>query len=197
MKNFNIVNVLDTELTCHADGIFPSGEKQEIIQFGITTIDLHHLQVVRTFSIPVKPTMSTVSPFCTELTGWTAAKLNKQGVSYAEACRRLIAKHGSQSRLLATDSNGDVVSVREQCRLMDVPYPFGEDHLNVATLFSIITKQRNNAGLVQMLTKLGLTFEGLQHRADVDSYNIARVLIKLLEASRGSLMPVESEISAD
>ena len=193
MKNFNMVNVLDTELTCYADGVFPEGEKQEIIEVGITTIDLHHLQVVRTYSIPVKPVMSSVSPFCTELTGWTAAKLARQGVSFAEACRRLSVKHGSQSRLLVTDSNGDVKSVREQCQLMNVEYPFGDDHMNVATLFSIVTGQRQNLGLVQMLTKLGITFEGIQHRAGADSFNIARVLLALLRNGRENLLSIQAK----
>jgi len=187
MKNFNLVNVLDTELTCYADGVFPEGEKQEIIHFGLTTVDLRSLQIVRTVSIPVIPVMSTVTPFCTELTGWTLAKLKKQGVSYAEACRRIVAKHGSVSRLLVTDSNGDVTSIKEQCALMGVDYPFGEDHLNVSTLFSLIIGQKENLGLVQKLALLGLSFEGLQHRADVDSLNIARLLVKLLEVSRGGL----------
>jgi len=188
MKNFNLVNVLDTELTCYPDGVFPVGEKQEIIEFGITTVDLRTLQIVRTISIPVKPTMSTVSAFCTELTGWTAAQLNRQGVTYAEACRRLTSKHGSGSRLLVTDSNGDVTSVKEQCKLMGVEYPFGEDHLNVASLFAMSTAQRQNLGLAEMLAHLGMAFEGRQHRADVDSLNIARVLIKLLGSARGALI---------
>jgi inhibitor of KinA sporulation pathway (predicted exonuclease) len=187
MKNFNLVNVLDTELTCYADGVFPEGEKQEIIEFGLTTVDLRTLQIVKTVSIPVIPVMSTVTTFCTELTGWTLAKLNKQGVTYAEACRRLLAKHGTVNRLLVTDSNGDVVSVREQCKLMGVDYPFGDDHLNVSTLFTLITGQRENLGLVEKLAKLGLSFEGRQHRADVDSANIAQILIKLLESGRSSL----------
>jgi inhibitor of KinA sporulation pathway (predicted exonuclease) len=188
MKNFNLVNVLDTELTCYADGVFPEGEKQEIIEIGLTTVDIRTLKIGKTVSIPVIPVMSTVTPFCTELTGWTRGKLLKQGVPYAEACRRLLAKYGSASRLLVTDSNGDVTSVREQCKLMGVEYPFSDDHLNVSTLFSVVTAQRQNLGLVEKLDQLGMAFEGRQHRADVDSANIARILIKLLESSRGSLV---------
>jgi inhibitor of KinA sporulation pathway (predicted exonuclease) len=187
MKNFNLVNVLDTELTCYADGVFPQGEKQEIIEFGLTTVDLRTLQIVKTVSIPVIPVMSTVTPFCTELTGWTMAKLQKQGVTYAEACRRLLAKHGSLNRLLVTDSNGDLASVREQCALMGVDFPFGDDHHNVSSLLSVITGQRRNMGLVENLAQLGLAFEGRQHRADVDSANIARVYIKVVEIARTAI----------
>jgi len=187
MKNFNLVNVLDTELTCYPDGIFPPGEKQEIIEIGLTEVDLHTLQIKRTLSIPVVPVMSTVSPFCTELTGWTMAKLQKQGVTYTEACRRLAAKYGAQGRLLVTDSNGDPLSVRRQCTLLDVDYPLGDDHLNVSSLFSMVTGQRQNLSLGEKLKVLGLDFDGRPHRADVDSANIARLFIKLLESTRKGL----------
>jgi inhibitor of KinA sporulation pathway (predicted exonuclease) len=193
MKNFNLVNVLDTELTCYADGVFPEGEKQEIIEFGLTTVRLSTLEIVKTVSIPVIPVMSTVTPFCTELTGWTLAKLKKQGVSYAEACRRILAKHGSVNRLLVTDSNGDVASVIEQCQRMGVDCPFGDDQLNVSTVFSLVTGQTENLGLVEKLAQLGLQFEGTQHRADVDSLNIARLLIKVIEISRGGLLAARAK----
>jgi inhibitor of KinA sporulation pathway (predicted exonuclease) len=187
MKNFNLVNVLDTELTCYADGVFPEGEKQEHIHFGLTVVDLRTLQILRTVSTPIIPVMSTVTPFCTGLTGWTKAKLTKQGVHYAVACRRIMAKEGSLNRLLVTDSNGDVTSVREQCKLMGVDHPFGEDHLNVSTLFTLITGQRENLSLAEKLAVVGLKFEGRPHRADVDSFNIARLLVKLLEICRSGL----------
>jgi inhibitor of KinA sporulation pathway (predicted exonuclease) len=187
MKNFNLVNVLDTELTCYADGVFPEGEKQEIIEFGLTTINLDQLEIIKTVSIPVIPVMSTVSPYCTQLTGWTMAKLQKQGVTYAEACRRLTAKHGALGRLLVVDSIGDVISVRNQCALMGVPFPFGEEHFNVSTHFNLVTRQKRKLSLEEKLAVLGLQFEGVQHRAAPDSANIARLLIELIKSGRASL----------
>lgn len=188
MRNFNIANVLDTEATCYEGGVFPPGEMQEVIEFGITTVDLASRRIVKTISIPVLPVMSSVSPYCTQLTGWTHARLLKQGVAFSEALRRLKEKHGARGRLLVTDSNGDLELVGSQCRQLGVVYPFGEDHLNVATLFALLTRQRRNLSLEEMLAAVGLTFEGTPHRAGTDSRNIARLLLALLD--RGSFEPL-------
>ena len=138
-------------------------------------------------SIPVVPVMSSVTPFCTELTGWTEARLRRQGVPFAEAIRRLSEKHGAASRLLVTDSNGDAELVASECRILGVPQPFGLDRLNVATWFALVTRQKRNRGLEHMLATLGLQFEGTPHRASDDSRNIARLFLKLLQLSGGEV----------
>jgi inhibitor of KinA sporulation pathway (predicted exonuclease) len=115
------------------------------------------------------------------------AKLQKQGVTYAEACRRLTAKHGALGRLLVVDSIGDVISVRNQCALMGVPFPFGEEYFNVSTHFNLVTRQKRKLSLEEKLAVLGLQFEGVQHRAAPDSANIARLLIELIKSGRASL----------
>jgi inhibitor of KinA sporulation pathway (predicted exonuclease) len=186
MKNFNLVNVLDKELTCYPGGVFPEGEMQETIEFGLTVVNLRSLEIVKTVSIPIIPVMSKVSPYCTALTGWTMPHLQKQGVTFAEGCRRLSAKNGTQNRLLVTDSNGDVTGLRAQCALMGVTYPFGEDHMNVSTMFTLVTGQTRNLSLEEKLKLLGMAFEGTPHRAGSDSFNIARLLLALVEMGRGA-----------
>jgi inhibitor of KinA sporulation pathway (predicted exonuclease) len=190
MRNFRIANVLDTELTCYPDGIFPEGQVPEIIDIGLVEVNLQALEIQRCISIQVVPVKSMVSPFCTELTGWTYAKLLKCGVPFKEACRRLTEKYASKGRLLVTDSNGDVESFKRQCprsrgRLRPgIHFPFGEDRFNVSTLFSLVTGQEKNLSLEAKLEFLGMKFEGTPHRAVVDATNIARLWIKLLEITR-------------
>jgi inhibitor of KinA sporulation pathway (predicted exonuclease) len=182
MSKSNIVNVLDTELTCYPGNVFPEGQVQEIIEVGLATVDLRSLTIVDCASIPVVPVMSQMSDYCTELTGWTAARLNRQGVPFAEACRRLVDKHGSRGRLVVVDSPGDLGFFRSECNLLGVPYPFGAS-MNVSTLFTVLT-QRRNRGLEKKLRLLGLAFEGLRHRADADARNIARLFIELVKRAR-------------
>jgi inhibitor of KinA sporulation pathway (predicted exonuclease) len=179
MKN-HIANVLDLELSCYPGGRFPADERQEIIEVGLTTVDLRHMRIIRTISIPVVPTMSSISEFCTELTGWTEAALRKQGVSFEEAMRRLTHKNGSRNRLLVTDSRGDREVVEMQCAIAGLNgSPFGDHELNVSVLYSIATSDFRNVKLEEKLSNLGLKFEGRPHRADSDSFNIARLLIAL------------------
>lgn len=177
----NIANVLDLELTCWKNGIVPDGERPEIIEFGITSVDLSTRRILKTLSIPVVPTMSTVSPFCTELTGWTEAKLRRQGVSYSEACRRLSQKWGAFNRLLITDSDDEALAVGRQCRLLGIANPFGASRFNVATLFQILRADKRNVGLDEMLAAVGLAFEGQRHNGADDSKNIARLFLTIVE----------------
>lgn len=180
----HLANVLDLELSCYPDGKFPDDERQEIIEVGLTTVDLHKMEIVAVRSIPVIPTMSSISPFCTELTGWTQAALNKQGVPFEEAVRRLVEKYGSKNRLLVTDSAGDRKFFDWQCAMFGKSSPFGDYEQNVSVLFSIYTEIFQNVSLDDKLEKLGLKFEGRRHRADSDSMNIARLLIELKRRMR-------------
>lgn len=176
----HLANVLDLELSCYPDGIFPEGERQEIIEIGLTTVDLRDMRIVGTpRSIPIIPTMSSISPFCTELTGWTETLLKKQGVPFEEAIRRLTEKYGSKSRLLVTDSAGDRKALDWQCAMFGKSTPFGDDELNVSILYSLLTGEFFNVSLEAKLEKLGLKFEGRPHRADSDSMNIARLFIEV------------------
>ena len=175
----HVANVLDLELSCYPHGIFPDGEQQEIIEVGLTTVDLRDMRILTVRSIPVIPTLSSISPFCTELTGWTEAKLKKQGVPFEEAYRLLHEKHGSKNRLLVSDSAGDRKFFDWQSAFLGKSSPFGDDELNVSVLYSIYTGEFENVSLEAKLEKLGLKFEGIPHRADWDSKNIARLLVEL------------------
>lgn len=183
----NIANVLDLELTCYEGGAFPEGERAEVIEVGLTMVDLTSLAVIKTLSIPVVPVFSRVSPYCTELTGWTEAKLKRQGVPFAEACRRLCEKYGAVNRLLVVDTDDETDIVKSECALLGVSYPFGESMLNVSTLFALLTGQKSNLGLDRMLDALGLAFQGKRHRGADDSLNIAYLLVALLKRSRFQL----------
>jgi inhibitor of KinA sporulation pathway (predicted exonuclease) len=188
MKNFNLVNVVDHEFSCYRNGVFPPGERKEIIEGGLCVVDLRKLEIIRRVSIPVVPTMSSISEYCTELTGWTHDLLKKRGVSYAEYCRRVLVKLGARNRLVVTDSSGELAVVREQCALMGVDYPYGNDTINIAAWFAIVTGQRTNLSLEEMLAYMGLQFEGPPHRADWDAHNIARLLIALIQSGRLGLL---------
>ncbi|MBY0358598.1 MAG: exonuclease domain-containing protein [Candidatus Obscuribacterales bacterium] len=176
-----IVNVLDTEWSCYDGNAFPAGETAEIIEFGLSMIDLRSAQIIKRVCMPIVPCRSKISAYCTELTGWTAAKLFKQGMSLQEACRRLSEKYGAYGRLLAVDTDNEAQSVKEQCESFGLKYPFGPSTINVSTLYGLLTGKRSNLGLSTMLQSMGLQFEGRQHYAYDDSYNLGRLFLELLK----------------
>lgn len=181
----NILNVLDLELSCYPDDKFPAGEQKEIIEFGITTVDLSKLTILQSFSLPIIPTMSSISPYCTELTGWTEAKLKRQGMPFSEALRRIEKKYGGKNRTVVTDSDKELDAVRAQCQLMGLPCPFGSGYFNVSTFIAVLTGELRNLSLPEKLALFQLEFDGSLHSGKDDSRNIARLLIEM--ATRGRI----------
>lgn len=177
-----LANVLDLEF----DG-------DEIIEIGLTIIDLSRKSLLKTYSIPIQPGLSWISKDLSkdrvsdeihELTGWTYGKLMKQGIPFKDACDRISNRYGGKGRLLITDTDNEAVVFENHCFVnwFDVDhyfYPFGDDVLNVSTLFKIKTGIFDNLSLENMLGWYGLSFEGKQHRADSDSRNIARLFLEI------------------
>jgi inhibitor of KinA sporulation pathway (predicted exonuclease) len=106
VTNHELLNVVDVEATCWAgappnglDGarLGGAGQISEIIEIGLVVVDLDAGQRLSKHKILVRPQRSTVSEFCTELTGLTQAEVDS-GVSYAEACQILAERHDSARR---------------------------------------------------------------------------------------------------
>ncbi|MFD9130245.1 exonuclease domain-containing protein, partial [Kitasatospora sp. NPDC059571] len=96
MAPSGLLNVIDIEATCW-DGPPPVGAVSEIIEIGLTVVDLDRGERVGRHRILVRPQRSAVSAFCTELTGLTEAEV-ATGVGFAEACRLLAAEHRAGGR---------------------------------------------------------------------------------------------------
>lgn len=177
---YYLANVLDTERTCYPQGIFPDGEFPETIEFGITVVDLESKAIVASHSIPVIPRMSSVSDYCTDLTGWTYQQLLECGVDFKDACQRIVEEFDGLNRLVVVDSDSDLPAIRRQCEMLNLPMPFGAAQQNVSALFSLLTDRRRNIGNAKLLRLLGLEPEPVRHRADSDSRATARAFLELL-----------------
>lgn len=65
--------------------------------------------------------------------------------------------------------------------------PFGAERINVSMLFRIMYQRPppyRSMSLEDMLAHVGLKLEGRQHRADWDSWNIARLFCHLMKRCR-------------
>lgn len=78
-----LLNVVDVEATCWA-GRASAGAVSEIIEIGLTVVDLDRVERVAKHRIPVRPVSLRVGEFCTELTGLTQEEVDT-GLSFAEA----------------------------------------------------------------------------------------------------------------
>ncbi|MFD0306719.1 exonuclease domain-containing protein [Streptomyces sp. NPDC127119] len=174
-----LVNVVDVEATCWA-GSQPAGEVSEIIEIGLTVVDLHAGERLARHRILVRPARSTVSEFCTELTGFTQHEV-EQGVTFAEACQLLAAEHCAGVRPWASWGDYDRHQFTRQCQATGAPYPFGHRHTNAKAVFTKAHGLRKRPGMARALEIAGRRLEGRHHRGEDDAWNIAALVLHLSE----------------
>ncbi|SFG80916.1 Inhibitor of the KinA pathway to sporulation, predicted exonuclease [Streptomyces mirabilis] len=175
----HLVNVVDVEATCWA-GSQPPGAVSEIIEIGLTVIDLDAGERLARHRILVRPVRSTVSEFCTELTGLTQHEVD-QGVSFAEACQLLAAEHRAGTRPWVSWGDYDQHQFTRQCQATRTPYPFGRHHTNAKAVFTEAYGLRKRPGMAQALEIAGRRLEGRHHRGEDDAWNIAALVLHLSE----------------
>lgn len=178
------VNVVDVEAACWL-GHPPPGMEKEIIEIGIATVGIDDApaKVTRRGTAIIKPRFSTISDFCTELTGITQAQANN-GKAFNWACKYFREKHETDKHPWASWGDYDRKAIRGQCERRGIPDPFdGQPHINLKSLFAQIrnTKQMRLGSAIRLL---GWLFEGRAHSGYDDSYNEARILIAMLPRLR-------------
>lgn len=177
--------VVDLEATCWDGYDAPEGQTNEIIEIGVTVMELKTLAMTPPRSLLVRPTQSEISPFCTQLTSLTPALVEADGMSFEAACHLLETEFDSRNRLWCSWGSWDMKIMRAQCKAREVRYPFSDKHANLKRVYS--DAQGNRVGLKAALEALSLPPEGVQHRGGDDAYNAGRVLAALLQAQTGNL----------
>jgi len=173
------LNVIDVEATCW-DGPTPPGETNEIIEIGVCVVDLHERRRVDRAGILVRPERSRVSDFCTRLTGITQSEVNA-GVSFREACLELERSFRSASRAWASWGEYDRRQFERQCGAARVPYPFSARHTNAKLAFQHAHALRTKLGMDGALAHARLPLQGRHHRGVDDAWNIAALVLHLIE----------------
>lgn len=147
----SLLNVMDVEATCW-DGQPPPGSVNEIIEIGLTVVDLSAGRRSSRHRVLVRPARSSVSGFCTELTGLTQAEVDR-GVTFAEACRILVEEYGAGERPWASWGDYDRRQFARQSRADGVAYPFGfpteRTHTNAKAVFAESYGLRRKPGMDQ------------------------------------------------
>lgn len=173
-----LLNVVDVEATCWA-GAVPAGQCSEIIEIGLTVVDLGARERVSRHGILVRPARSTVSAFCTELTSLTQEQVD-EGVTFAEACRLLATEFEAGSRPWASWGDYDRKQFHAQCAATGVRYPFRGLHTNAKQVFAESYGLRKRQGMAGALHIAGLPLEGRHHRGEDDAWNIGALVVDVL-----------------
>jgi inhibitor of KinA sporulation pathway (predicted exonuclease) len=174
VRRLDKVLVIDVEATCW-EGDPPPGQISEIIEIGLSVLDITTGERSAPRAIMVKPGQSTLSEYCTKLTTITPEMLS-DGLDFADACALLRDEYLAHQRTWASYGDYDRLQFLIQCEERDIPFPFGRTHINVKNLFALKLKLQQEVNLRQAMTLLNKPFEGTLHRGADDAYNIAAVL---------------------
>lgn len=182
-RKLDQIIVIDIESTCWSRFEIPADEVSEIIEIGLCLVDPASLQRHSKESLLVRPQRSRISPFCTELTAITPDMVSSSP-PLAERIQLLRKEYQSEERMFASWGDYDRNQFQRNCKTYGLRYPFGPTHLNIKTLFSISFGLPRELELDAALHHVGLPMEGRHHRGVDDAWNIARLLILLLNRMR-------------
>lgn len=176
----NLYLVIDVEATCW-QGIPGKMKESEIIEIGAVLYDHDQAAVLTEFQSFVKPIRNPIlSEFCISLTSITQEEVDN-APEFPEAMGQL------QDRILnhyipifASWGEYDREQFERDCAYHHLPYPFGDQHLNVKRRFAE-KHNRKPCGMKHALRMLGMDIEGTHHRGIDDARNIVRILRVLLE----------------
>lgn len=178
--------VIDLEATCW-QGPRPPGEGPEIIEIGNAILHVPDLRVEPGPEILVRPTRSTVSGFCTQLTGITQAMVDEAGLPLADAIGVLREAYGDLKRMVwASYGEYDRRKLTEECQHHGIPFPLGATHLNVKRLVALAAGWERENGMAGAMRRLGIEpLPGSRHhRGCDDAANIAMLLGMVLGGGR-------------
>ncbi len=167
--------IIDLEATCW-NGKIPDGQVNEIIEIGICILDTETGNITQNEGILIKPERSKVSEFCTELTTITQELLDMEGISFAEALTKLRVEYDPKQYTWASYGQYDLNMLKRQCKLRNMEYPMGTNHINVKTTFTEVKGLRKKVGMNGALQILNIPLEGTHHRGIDDAKNIAKIL---------------------
>lgn len=180
------VAVVDLEATCYGP-TDPQDLPSEVIEVGWALLDTHQMQVVERQQWYVKPTVSHVTTFCTELTGITP-ETAANGLSYSELVHVLERHHAEHPlgpvKTWVSYGEADPNYFMRQSAAEGVltPWKQGHKYFNMKSLAGLFFgfSNKKNPGLKKAMGLAGLEMEGQHHSGCDDAYNTARLLAYLL-----------------
>lgn len=104
-----------------------------------------------------------------------------QGMTLHEASEILRREYLSERLTWASYGWFDLNLFKLECQRKGVPYPFSDEHINVATAFTEAFQLKRRRGMARALRKLGIEMTGTHHRGDDDAWNTAAILWRIFQ----------------
>lgn len=185
------VFVIDVEATCWETREEQGNRPNEVIEIGICELN-KVTGIVDVSSYIVKPQFTTVSPFCTQLTGWTqeqvdegaslAVTLKQIGIDYKMTPDHVWFSFGEYDRVKLCSDPGLRASAFSLYGIerRDNPIAQLRAHFNVKTLMALKEGLNKEMSMDRALRFYGETLDGRHHNGADDAMNIAKIVRRVL-----------------
>ena len=181
----NKLFVFDLEGTCwEPKDSQPSNEHSEIIEIGFAIISTKTFEIIVNDTILIKPVRSSITPFCTELTTLTAEQLEKDGITFPQACEKLKKEYKTHNLTSVSFGDYDKTMMQSSCEYFKCDYPLGKRHINIKNIFSVFEGLTRELGQSKVLNHLKIEETGTKHRGIDDALNLAKITIEMLKTYR-------------
>jgi len=172
---FDEIVVIDLEATCWSTPEETALNTSEIIEVGVCLLDALTGEIRNPRGLIVKPQVSVVSEFCTDLTSITP-EMVRHGMSFQDAINILKKDYGVSRKIMGGYGNYDQNMLAKECDRQGIKAPFGPTYLNVSAIATLKLKANKRLGLSDACQLFGLHFDGRQHRGVDDAVMAAKVL---------------------
>ncbi len=135
----------------------PPGQSNEIIEVDVAVIDTAKHSIIEDEVIFVKPKRSKVSKFCEAVFNVSQGTLDKEGIAFKEAARRLRVHYFSKKSMWCSWSEYERNVLDKQCRSDKVEDLLSHQHLNLGYLFCLMTGLEEAPSLDQALEYCNLS----------------------------------------
>lgn len=177
---------LDNEESCWVEGP-PDGQRAEVIEIGIAELDVESLEIRRAKSFLVRPQYSTISPYCTELTGHSDESLRKHGRPLPEVFRSIEKEFGPGSKAWIAWGR-DRRSIDRDAALKGVASPFSAAYVDLGLYVSLTLGLGRSVGLTEAMALHGMERSGRIHSGVDDAVDTARLWAEIARRSRDILL---------
>lgn len=172
--------ILDLEATCWL-GKPPKGIN-EIIEIGAVKINGYG-EVKGYFSKLIKPEVNPVlSGFCKKLTG-----IKQEQINVADGFVKVIEQFHdfieveNNDYVLFSWGNNDRPYLESNCKLHNIETNWLTPFVDMREKYLGFNGNKKKSGLKHIVESEGFEFEGDQHSAYVDAYNLSKIFIKYLD----------------
>ncbi|MCA1972298.1 MAG: exonuclease domain-containing protein [Caenispirillum sp.] len=169
---------VDLELTCWR-GDPPPGEQSEIIEVGVAEVDAGDLRITRSGRYLVRPERSSVSDYCTELTGLSPDELRRHGRPLSEVFGSLRKDWGPGRKAWYAWGTDRILLDDAVAAAGLADHPFSPGFVDLAQLYTTLRGCGQRVSLEEALAREDLEAQGRRHSAEGDAVDAARVWMRL------------------